>query len=159
MKKLGERNRNKKAASEPQVEPAKNDYDTSKFEMVVDNMTDNIAPANAVVKGIDFSKASEDAIDHFSSKDDMVRRIENQLNRVAGIANTIRSNGATDWMKGTEKLIREVDEILASIVNSNDVETITDFLVDLDGACRAVAKATKGFAPGQTYMSTGAAIA
>ena len=89
----------------------------------------------------------------------MVRRIGNQLNKAIEIGNTINSNGSIDWINTTIKKLKDVADILDSIVNETDAEVITDYLVDLDGACRAVAKSAKGFAPGQTYKETGAITA
>jgi hypothetical protein len=161
VKKLGDRNRSKKAAAS-QITPQQDTADAAtkqKYNDIISNVSGNIANVNNIVKNIDFANASEDAVDHFSTKEDMVRRIGNQLNKAIEIGNTINSNGSIDWINTTINKLKDVADILDSIVNETDAEVITDYLVDLDGACRAVAKAAKGFAPGQTYKETGAITA
>ena len=111
------------------------------------------------MKNLDFAGASEDAVDHFSTKEDMIRRIGNQLNKVIEIANTIKANGAIDWMNTTLPLLNDVFYTCSSVINANNEENMTDFLVDLDGACRAVVKAARSFASQQTYKQTGATVA
>jgi hypothetical protein len=98
-------------------------------------------------------------VDHFATKEDMMRRIANQLNKVIEIANTINTNGSVDWMNTTLPLLNDVFYTCSSVINANNEENMTDFLVDLDGACRAVTKAVRGFATQQTYKQAGAATA
>ena len=111
------------------------------------------------MSNLEFAGASDDAVDHFSTKEDMIRRIGNQLNKVIEIANTIKTNGATDWMNTILPLLKDVFYTSNSVINANNEENMTDFLVDLDGACRAVAKAARSFASQQNYKQTGATVA
>ena len=163
MKKLGERNRSKKAsnvsAQQDNGEDAKTEQTKTKFAQVIDDLSGDIVKVNDAMKNLDFAGASEDAVDHFATKEDMIRRIRNQLNKVIEIANTIKTNGAIDWMNITLPLLNDVFYTCSSVINANNEENMTDFLVDLDGACRAVAKAARRFASQQTYKQTGATVA
>lgn len=163
MKKLGDRNRSKKAANvstqQDNDEDAKVEQTKTKFAQVIDDLSGDIVKVNDAMKNLDFAGASEDAVDHFATKEDMIRRIGNQLNKVIEIANTIKTNGAIDWMNTTLPLLNDVFYTCSSVINANNEENMTDFLVDLDGACRAVAKAARSFTSQQTYKQTGATVA
>jgi hypothetical protein len=162
VNKLGERNRSKKAATsttQDTGDSAKEEQVKAKYAQVINDLSGDIVNVNDAVKNIDFAGASEDAVDHFATKEDMMRRIANQLNKVIEIANTINTNGSVDWMNTTLPLLNDVFYTCSSVINANNEENMTDFLVDLDGACRAVAKAVRGFATQQTYKQAGAATA
>lgn len=163
VNKLGDRNRIKKASNvstqQDNGEDAKTEQTKTKFSQVIDDLSSDIVKVNDAMKDLDFAGASEDAVDHFSTKEDMIRRIGNQLNKVIEIANTIKTNGDIDWMNATLPLLNEVFYTCSSVINANNEENMTDFLVDLDGACRAVTKAARSFASQQTYKQTGATVA
>jgi hypothetical protein len=163
MKKLGERNRSKKAANvsaqQDNGKDVKAEQTKTKFAQVIDDLSNYIVKVNDAMKNLDFAGASEDAVDHFSTKEDMIRRIGNQLNKVIEIANTIKANGDIDWMNVTLPLLNDVFYTCSSVVDANNEENMTDFLVDLDGSCRAVSKSARNFASQQTYKQTGATVA
>lgn len=162
VNKLGERNRSKKAATsttQDTGDSAKEDQVKAKYAQVINDLSGDIVKVNDAVKNLDFAGASEDAVDHFATKEDMMRRIANQLNKVIEIANTINTNGSIDWMNTTLPLLNDVFYTCSSVINANNEENMTDFLVDLDGACRAVAKAVRGFATQQTYKQAGTVTA
>jgi hypothetical protein len=62
-------------------------------------------------------------------------------------------------MNTTLPLLNDVFYTCSSVINANNEENMTDFLVDLDGACRAVSKATRSFASQQTYKQTSTTVA
>ena len=163
VNKLGDRNRSKKAANVSTQydngEDAKVEQTKTKFAQVIDDLSGNIVKVNNAMKNLDFAGASEDAVDHFSTKEDMIRRIGNQLNKVIEIANAIKTNGDIDWMNTTLPLLNDVFYTCSSVINANNEENMTDFLVDLDGACRSVSKAARSFAAQQTYKQTSATVA
>ena len=159
MKKLGDRNRSKKAAnvSIPQDngEDAKAEQTKTKFAQVIDDLSDNIVKVNAAMKKLDFAGASDNAVDLFETKDGMIRRISNQLNKVIEMANVINTNNSIDMMNRTSTLLNTVFSICREIINANNEEEMTDFAVELYSACIAFTKAAKGFAAQQTYKQTG----
>jgi hypothetical protein len=163
VNKLGDRNRSKKAANvstqQDNGKNAKGEQTKEKFAQVIDDLSSVIVKVNNTMKNLDFAGASEDAVDHFSTKEDMIRRIGNQLNKVIEIANTIKANGDIDWMNVTLPLLNDVFYTCSSVVDANNEENMTDFLVDLDGSCRAVSKSARNFASQQTYKQTGATVA
>ena len=131
----------------------------SDYAKVVNDLSGCITDVNNIVKGIDFAGASFDAVDYFETKDSMIRRISNKLDGVISVANKINSEGSVDWMNSTLPLLNEVLNICESIMYSDDEETITDFLVDLDVACRKISKSTRRLLSNGNYTYSGSTVA
>jgi hypothetical protein len=158
VNRLSDYNKNKKVVQQDSESHDKSDAVKKNYKDVFDKLSANAQNVLNVVNSVDFNKASDDAIDHFATKGDMVRRISNQLNKVIEFANTIITNGDVDWMNTTFGKIKDVNDICDSVMNTTDAENITDFLVDLDGACRSVVKIARSFQSG-SYSLSGAATA
>jgi hypothetical protein len=159
---LGERRRAKQVDQQgnAQVQGTQsNDAVVRKYSATVDNISDLATKVGDVANSIDFAGASDDAVDYFGTKENMVRRCDSQLNKAIEAMNSIKLDGDQDWMQATMDQVKAVYDLCATITSATDEELVSDSLVELDGACRSLVKAAKGFAPSQTYQSTGVATA
>jgi hypothetical protein len=163
VNKLGDRNRSKKAANVSTQydngEDAKVEQTKTKFAQVIDDLSGNIVKVNNAMKNLDFAGASDNAVDLFETKDGMIRRISNQLNKVIEMANVINTNNSIDMMKRTSTLLNKVFSICREIINANNEKEMTDFAFELYFACIAFTKAANGFASQQTYKQTSTTVA
>ena len=167
VSKLGERNRAKqnRQAGQQQVNttPTKGTVVkgavADKYEATVDNISDLATKVGDVAESLDFAGASDDAVDYFGTKENMIRRCDTQLNKAIEAMNTIKLGGDLDWMQSTMELVKNVYDLCASIVSASDEELISDSFVELETECRRLVKSAKGFAPSKTYQETGAITA
>ena len=162
-KKLGKLSDRKRAGAERASKMASTqptgDNVISKYANIVDNISNLSVKVGDVAESIDFAGASDDAVDYFGTKENMVRRLDTQLNKAIEAMNAIKLGGDQDWIKSTMDQAKIVYDLCMTITTASDEELITDTFVDLDGACRTLSKAARGFAPSQTYKAAGAATA
>ena len=125
---------------------AKAEQTKTKFAQVIDDLSGDIVKVNDAMKNLDFAGASDNAVDLFETKDGMIRRISNQLNKVIEMANVIETNNSIDMMNRTLTLLNTVFSICREIINANNEEEMTNFAVELYVACIKFTKATNGFA-------------
>ena len=153
VKKLSDR---KKRTQDVNIDTTSTDKATiGKYNNIVDSIIDDSAELINVAKGIDFESASEDAIDYFGTKDDMIRRVNTQLRKSIEIANTIKSNNDVAWMNTLIPSLKNINDICSSILQSDNEELISDSLVELDSECRKISKISKSYGSTKGYSHAG----
>lgn len=127
------------------------EYDMTPFVSAVDAAATDYQSVKRILNAVDFANADEDAIDEFGSKDELIRRVTKNVDSALGFARAVASANDSEKAEGLMSDIKELGEILSSIVAFNDDmdnpdNAVTKTAIELEDLSRKLAKEAKRYA-------------